>query len=159
MNAGTIISLVVAGFLLVFFEVFIPGGILGLIGGIIVMAAIVCAYIFEGPTWGTALLLISSIAGLVGFWLWIKFFPKTPVGRRLILNSDARDWHGSDSDGTRKDLAGKEGLAHTTLRPAGTAMIDGMRVDVVTRGEMIAAKTPIKVIKVEGNRVVVTTTE
>jgi len=74
-----------------------------------------------------------------------------------MLDRDARDWKSSDV--TQQGLEGKEGVAHSTLRPAGTALIDGVRVDVVTRGEMIEAKTRIRVIAVEGNRVVVTTLE
>jgi membrane-bound serine protease (ClpP class) len=41
------------------------------------------------------------------------------------------------------------------LRPAGHATIDGRRVDVVSRGEMIAEGVPVVVVEVEGNRVVV----
>jgi membrane-bound serine protease (ClpP class) len=42
-----------------------------------------------------------------------------------------------------------------TLRPAGIARIDGRRVDVVSRGEMIESGSPVRVLSVEGNRVVV----
>jgi len=157
MSATTIIALVVAGFLLLFFEVFIPGGVIGALGGMLVLAGIVCGFLFQGPTWGATLLVLSGLLGLVGFWLWIKLIPKTPWGRRLMLDHDARDWKSSDVSG--QGLEGKEGVAHSPLRPAGTALFDGVRVDVITRGEMIAAKTRIKVIAVEGNRVVVTTLE
>jgi len=157
MSAGTIVALIVAGFLLVFFEVFLPGGVLGVLGGLVVLGAIACGFIFKGPGWGSMLLLISSVSGLISFWLWIKYFPKSPIGRRLILQRDAHDWHGADED--QKEYLGKRGTAHTTLRPAGMAVIEGARVDVVTRGEMIEAKTPIEVIEVEGNRIVVTTVE
>jgi membrane-bound ClpP family serine protease len=84
----------------------------------------------------------------------MKLFPKTPMGRRLMLDKDARDWKSTDV--AKRDLAGKEGIAHTMLRPVGTAVIAGQRLDVVTRGEIIEANTPVKVIEVEGNRVVVT---
>lgn len=157
MSATTIIALVVAGFLLLFFEVFLPGGVIGALGGMLVAAAVVCGFAFQGSTWGAGLLVVSGLLGLVSFWLWIKLIPKTPLGRRLMLNHDAHDWKSSDV--SQQGLEGKEGVAHSTLRPAGTALIDGVRVDVVTRGEMIAAKTRIKVIAVEGNRVVVTTLE
>jgi membrane-bound serine protease (ClpP class) len=157
MSATTIIALVVAGFLLLFFEVFIPGGVIGALGGMLVMVAVVCAFVFQGPTWGATLLVLSGLLGLIGFWLWIKLIPKTPLGRRLMLDHDAREWKSSDV--AQQDLEGKEGVAQSTLRPAGTALIDGVRVDVITRGEMIAARTRIKVIAVEGNRVVVTTLE
>jgi membrane-bound serine protease (ClpP class) len=51
--------------------------------------------------------------------------------------------------------SGKEGEAATDLRPAGTVVVDGKRLDVVTAGELIARGSKVKVVKVEGNRVVV----
>jgi membrane-bound ClpP family serine protease len=155
MTSTTIIALVLSGFLLLFFEVFLPGGVVGALGGLLVIAGVVCGFAFQGPTWGATLLVVSGVLGLVGFWLWITFIPKSPLGRRLMLSHDAHDWKSTDV--AQQDLAGKEGVAHSTLRPAGTALIDGVRVDVITRGEMVAAHTRIKVIAVEGNRVVVTT--
>lgn len=157
MSPTTIIALVIAGFLLLFFEVFLPGGVIGALGGMLVVAAVVCAFAFQGPTWGATLLVVAGLFGLLGFWLWIKLIPKTPLGRRLMLDRDARDWKGAAV--AQQDLEGKEGVAHSTLRPAGMALIEQVRVDVVSRGEMIAAGTRIKVIAVEGNRVVVATLE
>lgn len=157
MSPTTIIALVVAGFLLVFVEVFLPGGVLGVLGGLLVLAGIVCGFAFQGPAWGGVLLVASGSLGLVGFWLWIKLFPKTPMGRRLMLDKDGHDWKSTDA--SHRLLHGKEGVAHTTLRPAGTALIEGTRVDVVTRGEMLTAGTRVRVVAVEGNRVVVTAVE
>lgn len=156
MEPGTIIGLVVAGFLLVLFEVFVPGGVLGVIGGAVILVAIVAAFV-ESTAWGMALLGASAVFGLLGFYLWIKFFPKSPFGRQIILKNDAHDWHGFDPE--QQKLVGAEGVSHTPLRPAGVVIIDGRRLDVVTRGEQIAAGQPIRVIKVEGNRVVVTAIE
>ena len=41
------------------------------------------------------------------------------------------------------------------LRPSGLATIDDERIDVVTEGEVIQKDQPIKVIEIEGNRIVV----
>jgi membrane-bound serine protease (ClpP class) len=144
--------------LLVFFEIFIPGGILGMIGALIIAVGLVAGFLPpNSPAWGAGLLAISSGLGLVGFYLWLKFFPRSPVGRKIILENDAKDWHGFDPD--QKKLVGTEGVSHTPLRPSGVAIIDGRRLDVVTRGERIPVNQPIRVIKVEGNRVVVTAIE
>ncbi|WP_238473393.1 NfeD family protein [Desulforamulus profundi] len=50
-------------------------------------------------------------------------------------------------------------MAATPLRPAGTALIDGKRVDVVTEGEFIMPGTPVLVVMVEGTRVIVNAVE
>ena len=47
------------------------------------------------------------------------------------------------------------GVTLSALRPSGFARIDGQRVDVVTRGEMIEAGRAVRVVEVLGNRVVV----
>jgi membrane-bound ClpP family serine protease len=52
-------------------------------------------------------------------------------------------------------LVGKRGQAVTMLRPAGRAELDGEPLDVVTEGDFIAPGTPIEVLAVRGNRVVV----
>jgi len=52
-------------------------------------------------------------------------------------------------------LLGKAGTTLTPLRPSGNADFDGVRLDVVSRGEFIDPGTPIEVIEVEGNRIVV----
>ncbi len=53
-------------------------------------------------------------------------------------------------------MIGKTGIAFTTLRPGGTAEIDGKRVDVVADSEYIDKDVKIKVLRVEGIKVVVT---
>ena len=153
MSLETIITLIVAGMLLIFCEVFVPGGILGAVGAIVLLVGLVSGFIYDG-NWGFGLMLGSLVFGMVGFWFWVKYFPRSRVGKKLFLSRDAHEWQGYD--GANKELLGKQGVAHTPLRPAGTAIVDGKRVDVVTRGEMIERKSQVKIIEVEGNRVVVT---
>jgi membrane-bound serine protease (ClpP class) len=44
-------------------------------------------------------------------------------------------------------------------RPSGTAQFDGERYDVVSEGLTILQDRPVKVVRVEGNRVIVRETE
>ena len=55
----------------------------------------------------------------------------------------------------REALVGREGVALTTLRPSGAALIDDERVDVTADGEFIEKGTRIRVIEAEGPRIVV----
>jgi len=54
-----------------------------------------------------------------------------------------------------KNYLDRTGHSLTTLRPSGTALIGGIRLDVVTDGEFIEADTPLRVCKVTGNQVIV----
>jgi membrane-bound serine protease (ClpP class) len=52
-------------------------------------------------------------------------------------------------------LLGKAGVTYTPLHPAGVAIIEGRKVDVVTPGHFIEQNVPIRVVDISGNRVVV----
>ncbi|MDP7396163.1 MAG: NfeD family protein, partial [Lentisphaeria bacterium] len=86
-------------------------------------------------------------------WLFIRFVPDSPIGRRLFLKTSAKEWDGFETG--NRTLLGKTGVSCTMLRPSGLAMIDDERIDVVTEGEMIQKDQRVKVIEIEGNRIVV----
>jgi len=153
MQPGAIIVFAIGGVLLMMCEIFIPGGIVGTIGGIILAIAIVAGFLYD-PTMGAILLVGSLIFGMVGLWAWVKFLPRTPLGKRFILQANGSTWDGFDP--SKAALMGKVGVARTDLHPGGIAIIEEKRIDVVSRGELIDKATDIKVIAVEGNRVVVT---
>jgi membrane-bound serine protease (ClpP class) len=84
--------------------------------------------------------------------------PRTPFGRRLILQSDLGAGHeyGSAPESDLRWL-GKRGRTTSPLRPAGIVDIEGVRLDVVSEGELVEPGTPVEVIRVDGNRIVVRT--
>ncbi len=83
----------------------------------------------------------------------LKLLPLTPLGKRVILRPEWKDRQATDK--SIKDLLGSKGTAITVLHPSGIASFDHRRVDVVTRGESIESGSAVRVILVEGNRVVV----
>jgi membrane-bound serine protease (ClpP class) len=145
--------LLVSGLMLIGAEIFVPGGLLGAMGAVALLGAIGAAFAAFGSTAGSyAAVGIIFLVGLV-IYLWIKIFPKTRVGKRMTVSMDLGDSKATESG--LSELLGKTGTASSDLRPAGFAVVDGKRVDVVSRGEMIAKGTPVTVIDVESNRVVV----
>jgi membrane-bound serine protease (ClpP class) len=144
--------LLVVGIILLGAEIFVPGGVLGLVGGLSLLGAVVTGFLAFPGLGG---LIAVGIVALVGVALiaWIRYFPGSAIGRRMTVAENL-----SLSKGTQeglRDLLGKEGVAASSLHPSGFATIDGRRVDVVTRGEMIARGEPVRVVHVESNRVVV----
>lgn len=145
--------LLISGLMLVGAEVFIPGGVLGAVGGIALVGAIITAFVAFPPMY--AGYITAGILVLVGvvIVLWIKYFPRSPIGKLMTVSRDLRE-----SKGTQDGLAlflGKTGEALSDLRPSGFARIDGHRVDVITQGGMISKGESVKVVEVEANRVVV----
>lgn len=147
-----IVALVLFGFLLLIVELFIPGMIVGIIGGLLLGTAVVLGYLEFGIFGGTFLMVGVGLLSLVGFLIWMRIFPKTPIGRRLTLDSVVK---GPGEFPDLRGLLGKEGVAVTQLRPAGTALVEGRRVDVWADGSFVEAGKPLRVVHVEGAKVVV----
>ena len=155
--------LVGAGFILLVLEIFvIPGfGLAGVLGIAALLAGLSLSLIGGGATWGFVAIamgrvLISVLLALVASLLLLRFLPRLPFGRQLILETglSAEEGYASAPDSDNRWL-GKNGSAFSPLRPAGIAVIDGERVDVVSDGEFIDAGMPVVVTRVDGNRIVV----
>jgi membrane-bound serine protease (ClpP class) len=146
----TVMILLVVGAVLLLLETVLPGMIAGIVGALCLMAAIVVAYDTEGVRVGSYVLLGVLLGLALGTMLWLKYFPDTRVARLFISEKTV-----GDLKADRPELVGATGTALTHLRPSGMALIQGRRVDVVTEGALIERGTAIKVIGVEGLRVVV----
>lgn len=142
--------LLIIGVLLMLAEIFLPGGIAGIAGVCCMLIAVIMTYVEFGFKTGNGV-LFGVMAGLVvGTMIWFKHFPNSRAARPFISRRIIGDL------GVEKpELLNKTGTAFTDLRPAGTALIDGERVDVVAENQMIARGAAIKVVQIEGMRVVV----
>lgn len=148
------VILFILGFLLVIVEMFNPGfgvpgalGIVFLIVGVIVTAETVEQGIFMG------VIILAILAVMLTIVLYSA--SKGRLSKELILKDATDRQSGFSGTEDMKYLLGKSGKAVTPLRPAGCADLDGVRLDVVTRGEFIDKDVPVTVIEVEGNRIVV----
>ena len=152
----TIITLLALGILLLLIEIVVPGGVIGVIGILLIISGVVLGAM-ENAWLGLGLLSGVVVFGFFAFLAWVKFFPKTPVGKKMFLDKDAKDWQSYED--SNKKLIGLTGISHTDLRPSGLVIIDGKRIDVITEGELIDKGESVKVTKVEGNRIVVESDE
>ncbi len=144
----------VLGIAFIVAEFFVPGGILGVLG----LAGIVASlYIASGNVMNmTISLLIAFVIAIVASILLVKVFGKRmKLFNKFILRDSTNTENGYVSNKSRIDLIGKEGTALTILRPSGTARILDERLDVVSEGTYIEKGQKIKVVKVEGSRIVV----
>lgn len=151
------------GVVLLAVEMFvIPGfGIAGVLGALALMAGLVLSLTGEGNTAqllaGVATrMVVSLVLALAASMVLLRLLVRVPAGRRLLLDTqlDAGAGYASPPPEDARWL-GQEGTAASVLRPAGIALIDGHRLDVVSEGELVEAGARIEVIRVDGNRVVV----
>lgn len=154
---GTVL-LIVTGVLFILAEIILPGGVIGLIG--FVLFAIGLSLAGASLIWMAISLLIALLAASAVFILMVKVLGKDMKFFKKFILSDSTDTeHGYVSNVTRTDLIGKTGTAKTPLRPSGTVVIDGERIDAVAEGVFIGAGKDVTVVKTEGVRVVVRETE
>jgi membrane-bound serine protease (ClpP class) len=150
------IILFLVGFFLLLAEIFIiPGfGVAGISGISAIIASIFLT--FGNIAQATYSILIALGISTVGFFLLIKYVPSTGTWRKFILSTQQKKELGYTVEmKDLKRLTGKEGVAITNLRPSGKAEVNGKKINVISQGEYIALNTKIKIISVEGNKVVV----
>jgi membrane-bound ClpP family serine protease len=99
--------------------------------------------------------VVMAMTPVVFYWA-IKIYPKTPLGKRIMLSGPEPKSAGFARESARlAELVGKRGVAMTLLRPAGSIELDGRRIDAVSESEIIEPNTPVEVIRVNGLKVIV----
>ncbi len=158
------ILLFVTGLILLAVEIFvIPGfGFAGIGGIVLIVAALFLALLGADPfiDWDQVSVAIFQLTGalvlsLLVFFIILKYLPKSSTFSKLVLAEEESADKGFVSYPSDKELIGKEGIALTDLRPAGSAEFNGERIDVIADWDYIVKGKKIKVIRVEGIKVVV----
>ncbi len=143
----------------------IPGfGLVGLVGVGLMLGSLVVTQMGDFQLWSVdeiavivARLSASMIGAFVLSLVMLRSLPRMAAFNRLVLQAETRSSEGyvSSSREGDSDLFGKEGVTVSELRPAGIALIDGRRLDVVTDGDFVDAQQSVRVVEARGNRVVV----
>jgi membrane-bound serine protease (ClpP class) len=148
------LSLAVEAFLL-------PGfGVTGVLGIGLLIGAVTFALMGAAPGGGDllgALAVLGASFVITGavFYAWLRHLPTSRRFAGLLHRESSHRAGGYIAAPLREELVGRGGLALTDLRPAGTASIEGERLDVVTEGEYVSAGSPVIVVRAEAYRHVV----
>jgi len=156
------------GLALLLVEVFVlPGfGVVGVTGILLMVASLLLSMTHRPPagpwwpSWGAFALplrnLLLAIAGTaVGGALLGRLLPHTPLFRRLALTAATARREGFAAAPDRPELVGREGTALSPLRPAGVARFGEDRLDVVSEGGFIESGARVRIVRVEGSRLIV----
>ena len=156
-------------------EIFVmPGfGVFGISGGLLVISSLVLAsqtfgniepnadFHLLARTMGKlaiTVVLVAVIAMAIS-----RFLPHVPLLSRMVLAPPGHVESASEVGPQLRPeyvdenaaLVGRRGAAVSTLRPAGKARFGDRMVDVVSNGPYIPADSPVEVVSVSGNRIVV----
>jgi membrane-bound serine protease (ClpP class) len=107
-------------------------------------------FIQAGAVLGASIIISAAV-----FIAWMRHLPNSSRFTGLFLKSATRASEGFISAPLRPELIGKVGTALTDLRPSGTAVVEGERIDVVTEGEFVKAGASVTVMRSEAYRMVV----
>src|SRR5215213_5927708 len=149
--------LLVLGLALVLLEIFVPsGGVLGFLSIGTILAAIVMAFYERGAETGFVFLLVAAVAVPVTLVFGFRWWPHTPMGKRLLLSAPTAEEVLPDTPLRRlRQLVGKTAVAKTVMLPAGAIEIDGQTIDAISAGMPIEVGQHVRIIDVRSNRVVV----
>ncbi len=146
-----VISLIVVGVVFLLLEILVVPGttLVGLMGLALLIAGVVVSFNHYGTQIGVMTLVGTLILSLVSIAVALK----SNTWKKAML--------GSEIDGrvnvidVDKVVAGDEGITVTRLNPMGKALIKEDYYEVSSKDNLISERTPVVVVKVEGNKIIV----
>lgn len=154
-------GLALAAIVLFLIEFLLPSA--GFIGALSFLAVIgsVIAFFMVDQWWGVASLGIYMVLVPTAIVFSLRVLPYTPIGKRLVLGGPDEEEQLTAARRERERaereqaqaLVGAQGRAVTDLRPVGSVVIEGTRIEALAEGAMIAAGTPVRVVRVDGTQV------
>ena len=153
-----ILLLLAVGLALIVLEVFVPsGGVLGLLAVLALGAGVVTAFIEQGVAAGLAVLAGVFMAVPTVLMLAFRWFPATPLGRRVLPPPpQPEDVLPDAAQRLRlRGFVGRGGRATSDLVPWGGIEVGGEPFEAVSEGELIAAGADVLVVGVQGRALVV----
>lgn len=152
-----VILCIIIGIVFWVVEAFMPGfGVAGLAGTLLLGAAVVLLWIQHGALVGFgALIAMLAVIGLIILIIVKRYSKGKSLNKNFVLQGSSGKEKENNIDVEKIMLDGMEGTTLTVLRPSGIAVIEGKRVNVVSDGDFISEGAKVKVVAVEGTRVIV----
>lgn len=141
---SVLIACLLLGLVLVGCEVFVPGGILGVLGAVVLLVAVVTAFKDYGLLGGTMTFIAVLVLLVTTLFLEFKILPKTHLGRRLFLSKkiDGQSYQIS----TNSTLIGKRAEALTVLAPSGKVKVEGRILEAISQDGFINKGTVLQIV-------------
>lgn len=153
MNA--IIILFIIGALLMAAEVFLPGAIAGILGGLALLVGSILSFNEFGFTGGA----VASVAALalvaLVLYLELVLLPKTAFGRKMIVQSTV-DATSQPPLANLESVLDQPAEALTTLAPSGYVLVAGRRYEAFCRSGHAAKGATLRVVGLDNFRLIVT---
>ena len=139
-------------------EIFIPsGGMIGLLALSCLVLSLWQAF-RQSFELGLKFLLADFLLMPMAFALAVHLWPKTPLGKRVLLARPSPEEIEVSHSSERLDhLIGQLGRALTPLRPSGLVDFDGRRFDGLSEEGLIPSGALVRAVRVRGGQLIVRT--
>lgn len=145
-----ILLLILGGLILLIVELLVVPGttVVGIIGFILMAVGVWQAYAVYDSFMGTMVLLATLLLSVGGFYISLRSKTWEKAGLNKSINSRV------NTDSAKLQL-GDEGTTISRLNPMGKAFINNDFYEVTTNGDFIDNDQPVKIISIDGNKVIV----
>lgn len=149
----TIIIVLVLAVILFSLEVILPGGVLGVLGGILMLAGIYLTFDAYGAIAALVVLVGCLIFALAFFVFQFKVLPKTAMGKNIFLSGSVPGESNVNEGGD--SLVGATGVVLTRMTPSGSVRVNGRRFEARSRSGFLEAGTTVEVVERDAFRLLV----
>tara|TARA_B110000305_G_scaffold155893_1_gene172575 strand:+ start:280 stop:744 length:465 start_codon:yes stop_codon:yes gene_type:complete len=143
----------IAGVLLIAAEVILPGGIIGLIGGLLLFGGVATAYSEFGVQGGFIAAAVALVLVLVALYFEFKILPKTKMGQRLFLKKSIQT--SNQYSKGEDEMIGLKCETITALAPTGFVRLDGAKIEAASRSGFIEKNERVEVTGRDNFRIIV----
>ncbi|MEO7415234.1 MAG: NfeD family protein [Opitutaceae bacterium] len=150
-----VLTFFIAALLLIAAEIVVPGGVLGVIGGLCLLAGVISAYGEWGAAGGSIATGIALLIGCVTIYLEFVWLPKSRLARKFFM-AETVAGRSQPEVAERTAVLGREAVAVTTLSPSGYVELDGRRYEAFSQSGHTVAGARVKVQEVDNFRLLVT---
>ncbi len=148
MTLGLIIFFIAIGLVFLLVEILVtPGVVLGIIGLGFISFGVYQAYNVYGNTTGNVVLFSVGIVTISVVLFALKSGVWTKMASTGTIASKAK------KDAVDLVKVGDQGRALSAMRPLGTGLINGKKVEVSSEGEAIETGSSIEVIRINQNKI------
>jgi len=145
-----VIGIILIGFLFILAEVlFVPGGLLGVIGAAVLLYGIYLPYSVGETTGGHITLATTLILLTVSLFMAIRSKTWKKIQLDKVIDSNVKN---VDTDGLK---VGDVGIATSRLNPMGTARFDAKYVEVTSFNNFTDEGKEVEIVKIEKNKIIV----
>lgn len=147
-----IIGLILIAFALFFLEIFLPGGLLAIVGGMLLLAASWLTFDAYGIIPAALMLFATMVLGIVMFFVEVRLLTRSPLGKQFRLDSQI-----TASVNPKEDdrIVGMSGVTLTTLAPSGKVQIERKVYQASSQEGYLEKGTPVTVVRSETFKLIV----